>query len=100
MISDYLIALFGCTVVTYLSRVAGFYAGGRELTLRTQRILAYVPIGAFVAIITLGVTDSPSEFDSRIPALIVSGALAYKAKPLWLCLVAGLAIYAAIELAI
>jgi len=94
MSSDYLIALIGCTVVTYLSRVAGFYAGGRELTLRTQRILAYVPI------ITLGVTDSPSELDSRIPALIVSGALAYKAKPLWLCLVAGLAIYAAIELAI
>lgn len=97
---NYLIALIGCTVVTYISRVAGFYAGGHELSLGAQRILAYVPIGAFVAIITLGVTDSPGELDSRIPALIVTGALAYKAKPLWLCLVAGLAVYAGLEWAL
>lgn len=100
MSSDYLLALIGCSVVTYLSRLAGFYAGGHELSPRMRRVLAYVPIGAFVAIITLGVTDAPGELDSRIPALIVAGALAYRAKPLWLCLTAGLAVYAAIELAL
>jgi branched-subunit amino acid transport protein len=93
------VMLVGCAAVTYLTRVAGFYVGGHDLSPRTQRILAYVPVGAFTSIVALGVSDSSGQLDSRIPALLVSGLLAYRSKPLWLCLAVGLTIYAAIELA-
>ena len=51
---DFLFMFIGVVTVTYASRVAGLYAGGRELSDRWQRILAYVPIGAFASIVTLG----------------------------------------------
>ena len=100
MSRDFVLMFIGCFAVTYLSRIAGFHAGGRELSPRTERVLAYVPIGAFASIVALGVTDASGQLDSRIPALIVSGVLAFRAKPVWLCLVVGLVIYAGIELAL
>ena len=90
---DFLVAFVGCVVVTYASRIAGFYAGNREMSLRTQNVLAYVPIGAFTAIVTPGLTEGNGELDSRIPAMIVAGFLAYRSKPLWVCLVVGFALY-------
>jgi branched-subunit amino acid transport protein len=100
MRSEFVVMLVGCAAVTYLTRIAGFYAGGRDLSPRTQGILAYVPVGAFSSIVALGVSDSSGQLDSRIPALLVSGLLAYWSKPLWLCLAIGLAVYAAIEVAV
>ena len=100
MRSEFVVLLIGCAAVTYLSRVAGFYAGGHDLSPRTQRILAYVPVGAFSSIVALGVSDSSGQLDSRIPALLISGLLAYWSRPLWLCLAVGLAVYAGIEVAL
>lgn len=91
--------IVGATVVTYLSRIAGFYAGSHDLPDRSQRILAYVPIGAFTAIVTLGFTDSGGELGMRIPAAAVAGALALGKAPLWLCLVVGLATYGILRFA-
>jgi branched-subunit amino acid transport protein len=85
--------LVGAAAVTYLTRIAGLYAGNRDLSLRAQRILAYVPIGAFTAIVALGFTDSNGEINARLPAAVVAGALALMKKPLWLCLLAGLVVY-------
>ncbi len=98
--SGYTLAiLIGATLVTYGSRVAGLYAGNRELSDRHQRILAYVPIGAFTALVTLGFTDANGELGMRIPAALVAGVLAVRKAPLWLCLVVGLAIYGTLRLA-
>jgi branched-subunit amino acid transport protein len=98
--SIYVLAIIvGATAVTYGSRLIGLYAGSWELSERNQRILAYVPIGAFTAIVTLGFTDPNGELGARIPAAIVAGVLALKQKPLWLCLIAGLAVYAALRMA-
>lgn len=94
---DFLIAFLGCVAVTYASRIAGFYAGNREMSARTQSVLAYVPIGAFSAIVTLGLTDNNSELDARIPAMIVAGVLAYRSKPLWLCLAVAFMVYLALK---
>ena len=98
--ANFAVVLIGCAAVTYLCRIAGFYAGDRELSAQTQRVLAYVPVGAFASIVALGVTESSGELDARIPALVVASILAYRAKPIWLCLVAGLAVYSTIEWAI
>ena len=95
---DYVIALVGCVAATYASRVAGFYAGNHDLSARTCRVLAYVPIGAFASIVTLGFTESTSELDARIPAAFMAGILAYRGRPLWLSLVTGLATYGLIRL--
>jgi branched-subunit amino acid transport protein len=94
---EFMIMFVGVVAVTYASRVAGLYAGGRELSDRSQRILAYVPIGAFAAIVTLGFTGSGGELDARIPAAILAVLLAIRNKPLWLCLIAGLAVYGVIR---
>ena len=94
---DFLIAFIGCVAVTYGSRIAGFYAGNREMSVRAQNVLAYVPIGAFSAIVTLGLTESNGELDARIPAMIIAGLLAWRAKPLWLCLAVGFGFYAVLK---
>lgn len=101
MIGSYaLVILIGATLVTYGSRLVGLYAGAWQIRERNQRILAYVPIGAFTAIVVLGFTDANGELDSRIPAAFLAGALAIRRKPLWLCLVCGLAVYAVLRFAL
>jgi branched-subunit amino acid transport protein len=98
-VSGYVLTiLLGCAAVTYASRLAGLYAGNRELSERSQRILAYVPIGAFTSIVVLGFTEANGELGARVPAAIVAGVLAMRSKPLWLCLLCGLAVYGAIRL--
>jgi branched-subunit amino acid transport protein len=98
--ANFAVVLVGCAAVTYLTRIAGFYAGNRELSARTQRVLAYVPVGAFASIVALGVTDSSGELDSRVPALIFASILAYLSRPIWFSLVAGLAVYAGLTWAL
>ena len=95
---NYLIVLVGCVAATYGSRVAGFYAGSHDLSDRARRVLAYVPIGAFASIVTLGFTERTSELDARVPAAFMAGILAYRGRPLWLSLVTGLATYGLIRL--
>jgi branched-subunit amino acid transport protein len=90
---SFLIAFAGCVAATYASRVAGFYAGTHDLAERNRRILGYVPIGAFTAIVALGLADSTGELDARLPAVLVAGSLAYRRAPLWVCLAIGLAAY-------
>lgn len=94
---EFAIIFIGVVAVTYSSRVAGLFEDGRELSDRWQRILAYVPIGAFVSIVTLGFTDSRGELNARLPAALVAGGLALRGRPLWLCLASGLMVYGLIN---
>src|ERR1700709_1983678 len=93
MNGNFWIAFAGCVVVTYGSRLAGFYLPSGRLTLRLQRILGYVPIGAFTAIVVQGLTSKTGELDLRLPAVIIEAVLAWFGRPLWLCLVVGFALY-------
>jgi branched-subunit amino acid transport protein len=93
MNSNFWIAFAGSVAVTYGSRLAGFYIPASRLSARSQRILGYVPIGAFTAIVVQGLTGETSELDRRIPAVLIAGLMAYFRQPLWLCLVIGFGLY-------
>ena len=100
MDSATLISIAACALVTYLTRLAGLLLRARKVPPYLSRVLDYVPLGAFTAIIVLGLTDATDELSPRIVAMVVAGAVAWRVGHLWAALAAGFGVYTLLHVVI
>lgn len=81
-------------VLTYLTRIAGFQIGDRELPPALTRALEAVPIAAFVALVVPGVDLGGSEMLPRLAGVVASGSVLLGTGRLMPGLLAGMGVYA------
>lgn len=78
-------------VLTYLTRIAGFRLGDRQLPPAFDRFLAYVPVAAFAALAVPGVAEGAGTFPARLIGATLSTLVVVRIGHLWAGLLAGMA---------
>ena len=86
--------------LTYLTRIAGFQLGQRQLPATFDRFLAYVPIAAFAALAIPGIADGSGTLPARLAGATLAALVVLRFSQLWLGLLAGMAGFWAIGLAV
>lgn len=94
------VAIAACAVVTYLTRLVGLVLRARDVPAYVSRVLDYVPLGDFTAIIVLGLTDATDELSPRLLAMVITGAVAWRIGHLWAALGAGFGVYTLLRLVV
>lgn len=85
--------ILAAAVITYLTRITGFYLRADRLSPRFKRFLDDVPIAAFAALAAPGILSGGDETAPRIAAAIVAAFFTWKFRKLWLCIATGFAAY-------
>lgn len=98
MDSTYVAALVLAVGATYATRIAGLLLGARDIPPYVDRVLGYVPLGAFTAIVVLGLTDAGGQLSARVAGMVAAGLIAWRLGILWAALVAGFAVFTALRL--
>lgn len=98
MDSSYVAALVLAVGVTYATRIAGLLLGARDIPPYVDRVLGYVPLGAFTAIVVLGLTDAGDQLSARVAAMVAAGLIAWRLGILWVALVVGFAVFTVLRL--
>ena len=93
MDSGFALALVLSVAITYTTRILGLVLGGRDIPPYVDRVLGYVPLGAFTAIVVLGLTDAGGQLTARVAAVAAAGLIAWRLGILWAALVAGFAVF-------
>jgi len=78
-------------ILTYLTRIAGFRLGDRQLPPAFDRFLAYVPVAAFAALAIPGVVEGSGSFPARLLGAALSALVVLRFGQLWAGLLAGMA---------
>ncbi|MFN8591709.1 MAG: AzlD domain-containing protein [Thermomicrobiales bacterium] len=84
--------ILALALVTYLTRVSGFFLGSRRAPQIVTRALHYVPIAAFAALIVPGLA-APGELAPRLIAALCTGVVALRSGALWAALLVGMTVY-------
>lgn len=90
--------ILACAAVTYLTRIAGFALGGRPVPPLFERFLRMVPVAAFAALTAPDLLAGAAP-PLRVVAAVACGALIVTTRRLWLGLLGGMAVYAALRVA-
>ncbi|MGI9252542.1 MAG: AzlD domain-containing protein [Thermomicrobiales bacterium] len=90
--------ILACAAVTYLTRITGFALVGKEIPPFFDRFLRMVPVAAFAALTAPDLVHGTSP-PARIVAAIACAALIVRTRKLWLGLLAGMAVFAALRVA-
>jgi branched-subunit amino acid transport protein len=77
--------------LTYLTRIAGFRLGDRNLPPAFDRFLVYVPVAAFAALAIPGVAEGTGPFPARLAGATLSALVVLRFSHLWTGLLAGMA---------
>ena len=85
--------ILAAAVITYLTRVTGFYLRADRFSPRLKQFLDDVPIAAFAALAAPGILAGGEENGPRIVAALVAAAFVWKLGKLWICIVTGFAAY-------
>lgn len=85
--------ILAAAVITYLTRVTGFYLRADRLSPRFKGFLDDVPIAAFAALAAPGILTGGDETGPRIVAALVAAVFVWKFRTLWICIVTGVAAY-------
>jgi branched-subunit amino acid transport protein len=85
--------IVAAAVITYLTRVTGFYLRADRFPPRLKQFLDDVPIAAFAALATPGILAGGDENGPRIVAALVAAVFVWKFRTLWICIVTGFAAY-------
>jgi branched-subunit amino acid transport protein len=86
---SYLWLIAGAGLVTYLTRVPGFYLGRWSVPDVVARFLNYVPVAAFAALAAPGIGPG-ADWLPRLLGAGVAAVLMLRFGQLWLCLVGGM----------
>ena len=82
--------IISVAVLTYLTRIAGFRLGDRQLPATFDRFLAYVPVAAFAALAIPGVAEGAGTFPARLIGAILAALVVLRIGHLWAGLLAGM----------
>ena len=88
--------IFACALVTYLPRYVGFVIADRTLPPVLERFLRYVPVSAFAALTLPGLVSGTAPI-ARIIAAVACAAVIITVRKLWLGLLAGMLVFAALR---
>jgi branched-subunit amino acid transport protein len=77
-------------ILTYLTRIAGFRLGDRDLPPAFDRFLTYVPVAAFAALAVPGVAEGSGTFPARLAGAALASIVALRVSHLWAGLLAGM----------
>ena len=77
--------------LTYLTRIAGFRLGDRQLPPTFDRFLAYVPVAAFAALAIPGVAEGSGAFPARLAGATLAALVVLRFSHLWAGRLAGMA---------
>jgi branched-subunit amino acid transport protein len=86
---NYLWLIAAAALVTYFTRVPGFYLGRWSVPAGVARFLNYVPVAAFAALAAPGVGPG-ADWLPRLIGAAIAALLMLRFGQLWLCLVAGM----------
>jgi len=89
--AERLLLVLAVAAVTYLTRVAGFALGDREMSPAFDRFLAYVPVASFAALAIPGIADGAGTLPSRVIGATLATLVVLRFGKLWTCLLAGMA---------
>ena len=82
--------IISVAILTYLTRIAGFRLGDRQLSPAFDRFLAYVPIAAFAALAIPGVAEGSGTLPARLAGAALSAIVVLRIGHLWAGLLAGM----------
>lgn len=85
--------IIAAAVITYLTRVTGFYLRADRFSPRFKQFLDDVPIAAFAALAAPGVLAGGDENIPRTVAALVAAAFVWKFRTLWVCILTGFIAY-------
>jgi branched-subunit amino acid transport protein len=85
--------------ITFATRYAGLLLGDRAVPPFVARFLHFVPIAAFAALVTPGLTESGDEALARLLAAGIASVVVVRFGRLWLCLVVGMLVFWALRVA-
>ena len=83
--------ILSVAALTYLTRIAGFRLGDRQLPPAFDRFLAYVPVAAFAALAVPGIAEGSGTFPARLAGAVLSAVVVLRFSQLWIGLLAGMA---------
>lgn len=86
--------ILAAAIASYATRIAGFTLNRKAIPRRVDRMLTYVPIAAFAALIVPGLSGEDSGVDPvRIAAAALAAVAALLTRQIWAALLAGMAVY-------
>lgn len=85
--------IIAAAVITYLTRITGFYLRADRFSPRFKQFLDDVPIAAFAALAAPGVLAGGDENGPRVIAALVAALFAWKFRTLWICIFTGFVAY-------
>ncbi len=85
--------ILAAAVITYLTRVTGFYLRADRFSPRVKQFLDDVPIAAFAALAAPGILAGGDENGPRVFAALVAAIFVWKFQKLWICIVTGFTAY-------
>ncbi len=85
--------ILAAAVVTYGTRIAGFTLAQRQLPAIFERLLTYVPVAVFAALIAPDLGLGTIEAPARLLGIAAAALAVWRIKQLWAGLVAGMLIF-------
>lgn len=85
--------ILAAAVITYLTRITGFYMRAERFSPRFKQFLDDVPIAAFAALAAPGILSSGDAPAPRIVAVVIGVIFAFKFGKLWICVATGMTAY-------
>lgn len=92
--------ILAAALITYATRITGFYLRADRLSPRFKRFLDDVPIAAFAALAAPGILSGENETGPRVIAALIAAVFVWKFRSLWICIVTGFAAYWIARLAV
>lgn len=86
--------ILAVAIASYATRIAGFTLNRNAIPRRLDRMLTFVPIAAFAALIVPGLSGDDGDLDIvRIGAAALAAVAVLLTRQLWAALLAGMAAY-------
>lgn len=87
---DRIAIIVSVALLTYVTRIAGFRLGERQLPPAFDRFLTYVPVAAFSALAVPGVAEGAGTFPARLAGAAFAALVVFRFSHLWAGLLAGM----------
>lgn len=85
--------IVAAAVITYATRITGFYLQANRFPPRFKQFLDDVPIAAFAALAVPGILAGGDETGPRMVAALIAAAFLWKFRTLWICIASGLIVH-------
>jgi branched-subunit amino acid transport protein len=94
---DRVIIIGAVAIGTYVTRIAGFRLGDREMPVAVNRVLAWVPVASFAALATPDIASGTGTLPARVAGAALAGFVVMRIGPLWAGLLAGMVGFWAVQ---